>query len=231
MRTTRQVLMAGLILGPCAMGLVSTPAVSAGLPDPNLREPNLDFSRHDGDQKWGGFFMGASLGYGFGDLTASGDSGNFDFDYEGTFASLYLGHDWQFSNFLLGVEAEWGGGDVSGDAVSATQSFSSDLNWMTAIRGRLGFLLGPALLVYATGGYAWADLDITAQGTNQFNLSENFSGYQVGGGAELRFAPSWALRLDYVYTDLEDESLTAGGVTNSFDPELHLVRAGLTLRF
>ena len=193
--------------------------------------PDPDFSSPAADQSWNGFFMGASLGYGIGDTSVTGGSGNFDFDNEGTFGSVYLGHDWQFGNFLLGIEGEWGGGDISGGETIAATNLSTDLNWMAAIRARAGVLLGPALLLYATGGYAWADTDLVARGATNFTVSENLSGYQLGGGAEFRFAPQWALRLDYVYTDLEDENITAGGTTNNFDPDFHLARAGLTLRF
>ncbi len=86
-------------------------------------------------------------------------------------------------------------------------------------------------MIYATGGYAWADIDLKARGATNFDVSESFSGYQVGGGAEFRFNPDWSLRFDYTYTDLEDATITAGGVTNNFDPDIHLVRAGLTYRF
>ena len=215
----------------CLLSASAGQASAGGLPSPDTPLPDLDFSRQSDEQSWNGFFMGASLGYGFGDMSSAGDSGNFEFDSEGTFASVYLGHDWQFGNFLLGLEGEWGGGDISGNDTNAATNLSTDLNWMTAIRARAGVLLGPALLIYATGGYAWADMNLSTSGATAFKTSENMSGYQVGGGAELRFAPSWALRFDYVYTDLDEENITAGGVVNNFDPDFHLARAGLTLRF
>ena len=202
----------------------SLPQRSAPLPEPN-------YSQQSSDQQWDGFFMGATLGYGFGDVSATGPSGNFNTDPEGIFGSVYVGHDWQFGNFILGLEGEWGLGDISGDDTVLATSVSTDLNWMAAVRARAGVLLGPALLVYATGGYAWADMDFQSRGATIYDVSENLSGYQVGGGAEFHIAPSWALRLDYIYTDLEDENITAGGVTHNFDPDFHLARAGLTLRF
>ena len=224
------------LVATLAMTLVAglpTSARAGGLPEPTAPVPNMDYSRQTSDQNWTGFYLGASVGYGFGDLSVTGGSGSFDFDDDGTFASLHLGYDWQFGNFVAGLEGEWGAGDVSGNsaATAAATIISTDLNWLAAVRARAGVLIGPALLVYATGGYAWADIDLSARGATAFNISENFSGYQLGGGAEFRFAPSWALRFDYVFTDLEDENITAGGVSNNFDPDFHLIRTGLTLRY
>ena len=89
-------------------------------------------------------------------------------------------------------------------------------------------LLSPAFLVYATGGFAWADLDITA---NNITQTDYFGGYQVGAGTELNVAGPWTLRLEYLYTDLDSQSLTHGNVTNTYDPDSHLVRGGVGFKF
>ena len=205
---------------------------AAGLPEPDAPLPDPGYSRTSGyGQGWSNFYMGAALGYGFGNTAIIGDSGDVNVDTDGAYIGLYLGRDWQFNNFVVGLEGEWGGGDMSGNASGGAMSYSADLNWMAAIRARAGVLLNPSLLIYATGGYAWADMDIRASGANSFNISDNLSGYQVGGGAEFRFSPQWSLRFDYIYTDLEDVTISSGGVTNNFDPDFHLIRTGLTMRF
>jgi len=206
-------------------------AHAGGLPDQAAPLPEPNYAQPSSNGSWDGIFMGAAIGYGIGDLSVRGDSGNFSFDNEGVFGSVYLGRDWQMGNFVVGIEGEWGGGDINGSDQNAGTNLSSDVNWMAAVRARAGVLMGPALLLYATGGYAWTDLDLRATGATPFKTSEQLSGYQVGGGAEYRFASQWALRLDYTYTDIEDETITANGVSNNFDPDFHLARAGLTLRF
>lgn len=125
---------------------------------------------------------------------------------------------------MFGVEADIGTGDVS----DSRGGVSSDLNVMGSVRARAGALVSPGFLVYATGGFAWADYDLAAAGNT---TSETFTGYQIGAGTELMMSQNWGLRLEYLYTDLSEETVTTGAVTNTYDPDFHTLRAGLTFKF
>ncbi|KAB2847982.1 MAG: porin family protein [Hyphomicrobiaceae bacterium] len=95
-------------------------------------------------------------------------------------------------------------------------------------RGRLGFLITPSFYLYVMAGLAWADYDVKAL---TIDRSETFFGYQVGVGGELRMSRNWGLRLDYFYTDLQATTKDYPGFSNTYEPDFHTVRAGLTFRF
>ena len=70
---------------------------------------------------------------------------------------------------------------------------------MGTVHGRIG-CPRPALL-YGNGGYAWADnrLSATALGVS-ISDSQFHSGWTVGAGAEVMFAPKWSVKAEYLYT-------------------------------
>jgi outer membrane immunogenic protein len=152
-------------------------------------------------------------------------------DHESAEVGLRGGYDWQRGNAVFGVVGEVGLVDVS-DSVSgfsttpASYTFTRDANWLAAIRGRVGYGVGP-YLVYGTGGYASAEVDhrfTTSNVTNSFTErgSDTLSGYQLGVGAERYLTDNWSLGLEYLFTSLKDEDYTVragagtAGPTNPF---------------
>ena len=179
-------------------------------------------------QRWSGFYLGATGGYSFGSGHADGDIGSTSFDHDGWAATVLAGYNWQIGSTVLGIEADIGTGDFGTSTSTGFGQLSSELNWFGSLRGRAGFLVTPSLLLYATAGLAWADMEFTLAGAS---ASETFYGYQVGGGAELALSPRSTLRLEYIYTDLESERLSHGALSNTFDPDFHTVRAGIAFKF
>lgn len=93
--------------------------------------------------------------------------------------------------------------------------------WDGGIRGRLGFLAKPNVMVYGTGGVAWQDVSIGAScsvsGPWCFpDRSESFgkvmTGWTLGGGIETKIASNWLARLEYRYADF-------GSVSHEFFPQ------------
>jgi outer membrane immunogenic protein len=179
-------------------------------------------------ERWSGLYLGATAGYSFGTTNASGDVGSFSFDQEGVTGTLLAGYNWQIGSTVFGIEADVGTGDLGASTATAPGAVSSELTVFGSLRGRAGFLLSPALLLYATAGLAWADMEFALAGATQ---SETFLGYQVGAGTELAITPNWGLRLEYIFTDFGSETLTQTGGSNTFDPDFHTVRAGLSFKF
>jgi outer membrane immunogenic protein len=177
-------------------------------------------------QRWSGFYLGATGGYSFGQ--ADGDIGSVSFDHDGWAATVLAGYNWQIGAAVLGVEADIGTGDFGTNTSTGLGKLGSELNWFSSLRARAGYLVTPSLLLYATAGVAWADMEFTLAGSS---ASETFFGYQVGGGAELALTPRSSLRLEYIYTDLDSESLSHGGLSTTFDPDFHTVRAGFAFKF
>ena len=82
-------------------------------------------------------------------------------------------------------------------------NMSSDTKWMTSLRGRLGWVVMPQAMIYATGGAAWAKTDYAGLDANNtgcptecgvVSLGKHKSGWVVGGGAEYMLTPNWFVR-------------------------------------
>jgi outer membrane immunogenic protein len=88
--------------------------------------------------------------------------------------------------------------------------------WLATIRGRVGFLPVQSLLLYVTGGVAFAGVKTSdfaffaADGSNNFAANDTTRiGWTAGGGAEWAWSPSWSLKGEYLYVDLGNVSYTS----------------------
>jgi outer membrane immunogenic protein len=224
---------------------------------------------------WTGFYVGAHSGYGWGEA-----SGTLEFDAglgpvpgvfapgstiegDGFLGGFTLGANKQVGGAVWGIEIDGSWGDINGRGsfdtlvgpppVGVNWQIDASLNALATVRGRLGFLAGPALLVYGTGGLAigWtsADLvvrqccgfvdDVTARGS----ADQVHVGWTAGGGLEWAMGGGWSLKTEYLYVDLgsadyrlRGDNLISGipHTTDSLvdtDITLHVVRAGLNYKF
>ena len=181
-------------------------------------------------------------------------TGSGDIDGDGFTGGGQIGCNWQANQFVYGVEADlqYTGLDGSRDAVGSVYDFTthSDFNsrWLSTIRGRLGFLVNPTVLIYGTGGLAIANVH-----TNDFayfNASDTFNsvsssttrtGWTAGAGVEWMFMPKWSLKVEYLYADLGSFNVTsANSDTITFPVSTinhehrlteNLVRAGINWHF
>jgi len=227
-------LKSALLSGAILAGLLAVPSVEAAdLDRPRRVEPPADFAppyhRPVNYDRWAGFYLGGSLAYGWGEGRTSGQIGSLAFDQDGVLGTVFAGYNWQSGMMIYGLEADVGTGNLSASRPTAFGILQSDLNALGSFRGRLGVLVTPSLMLYGTAGLAWADMD--------FNLSdgkarsETFMGYQLGLGSELMLSDKVNLRFEYIYTDLGDERVIHGGMTNNYDPDFHQIRAGIVLKF
>ena len=140
---------------------------------------------------------------------------------------LRAGYDWQAGHWVYGAVV-----DVSSlklrDSVSAfstapdAYTFSRDLKTLTAVRGRLGW--GETKwLVYATAGFASADMNrafVTTNALNRFTAlhTDTATGGQLGAGAEWRVSHNWTVGVEYLNTSLRDHGpvVLAQGSANTF---------------
>ena len=115
----------------------------------------------------------------------------------------------------------------------------ANTEWMGTVRGRLGYLFTPAMLVYGTGGLAYGGVNASAVHSAVFqgsiaNLNPPFSGFNgvttlatvpgaghfsstrvgwiAGGGVEWMFAGNWSLKGEALYYQLGNASLNASSV-------------------
>jgi outer membrane immunogenic protein len=184
---------------------------------------------------WTGFYIGVHAGaawqstpdwtfsdpFGFFTTTNVNSGGNAAL---GAVGGIQAGYNWQFAPaWVAGVE-----GDISWASLSdhrtvgplvnavglagANVSMSANTEWLSSVRGKLGFTgWFNNTMLYATGGAAWANVEYAAQTTvlpplavvSNFTASTSFnttkSGWVIGGGAEWMATTNILLRAEYLY--------------------------------
>lgn len=181
---------------------------------------------------WSGAYIAGLIGYGFGTVDVKGDAGQFSFDQSGGTLGAIAGYNWRARSWIVGLEGEFKGFNLDGSHLSPALSSTMDLNWMGSVRVRAGYLVAPALLIYATGGVAWTNYDLKVS-TPLVSASANTTslGWQIGVGAEMKLTEQWSLRLDYLYTDLGKTDVLTPGMSNTYSPDVQTIQLGLTYRF
>jgi outer membrane immunogenic protein len=173
---------------------------------------------------WAGFYVGAMGGY------ATVDGGGFD----GGFAGGTVGYNWQQGPVVFGIEADaaWADLSANGFVPGVLGSFNSKIEDMGTVRGRIGYAFGPALL-YATGGYAWAENKLTNTfGPFSTSDSQFLNGWTVGAGVEYMFVPKWSLKAEYLYKSFGSENYSTLTVpVSSGTLNLHSVQVGVNYHF
>jgi outer membrane immunogenic protein len=121
-----------------------------------------------------------------------------------------------------------------GFAVLSVTNVSKSLDYLGTVRGRIGFLFTPTLLVYGTGGLAYGGVSsntsqfqagtgpvpffgpsVTAAWGSAGSFSDTRVGWTAGGGLEWMFAPNWSAKLEYLYYNLGSVTYSSG-VSGSF---------------
>jgi outer membrane immunogenic protein len=128
--------------------------------------------------------MGGGMGGGTGGLGGMGLLIGAEADFQGT----SMGSNGNGANYY------WFGnyGDRTGVSVP----------WFGTVRGRLGLTVMPTLLLYGTGGFAYADVQRNGGLFGWNNNSATQTGWTAGGGAEWMFMPNWSIKAEYLYTDV-----------------------------
>lgn len=230
-------LVALVVAGACAPASAADLGGSVYTPEPVDTSPPVRLFT------WRGFYVGLNGGYawGSGDPTIISDGLNAGtisaIDPSGFLGGGQVGYNAQFGNFVLGAEADIQGGWVDDTAAGVVGGFgpvstSSELNWLSTVRARAGFA-ADRMLIYATGGVAWADMDFAANvGGTPFSGGETLTGYAVGGGVEWALDNNWTARAEYLYVDLGDATIRDGlGNSANFDNAFHTMRVGINYKF
>ena len=238
--------MKNLLLAGLAVGAWSSCALAADLgpyaPPPRY-EPVYE-PVNDRGYNWQGLYLGVNAGYGWANDTSAsfvgpGGTSAGGISPEGWFGGGQVGYNAQFNALVLGLEADLQGADISettglAGGAAFTQA-TTDIEWFSTVRGRVGYAAGPALL-YVTGGWAFADVNssVTSSGgfgTVSMGSDDIKSGYTLGGGIEWAFAPNWSLKSEYLYVDLGEDTFSTPVGTYTTETDFHTARLGLNYRF
>lgn len=231
----------GLVASVAAMATVSQ-ALAADLGPYRPPAPPETYIERPSMFSWRGFYAGLNGGYawGSGDATIIDDGvnrGSLDaIDPDGWFGGGQIGYNAQFGSFVLGVEGDFQGTGVDGSSVDTAGVMgpfrsSSEMNWFSTLRARAGFA-ADRVLIYATGGVAWADMDFRlSDGAVSYSGGDTLTGYTVGGGVEWALANNWTVKGEYLYIDLDNAKFRGGGMAANYDNAFHTIRFGLNYKF
>jgi outer membrane immunogenic protein len=183
---------------------------------------------------WTGFYLGAQVGYGWGEAEIDGLTGSYDVD--GWNAGIFGGYNHQFvNNVVVGLEADINYTDADGSAVlvagglAGTQT--TEINFDGAVRARLGYAFD-RVLVYVAGGVAFADIDTsTTLGGFAADESDTTVGWTVGAGVEAMVTEQVAVRAEYRYTKFDDIDFAVAGIDGTNELDSHKVMVGVSYKF
>lgn len=213
---------------------------------------------------------------GYGGLMAA-NSGNASLNQNGFIGGGQIGYNYQWSpTIVIGVEADMQGSAIRGsggytgvgqDLYSMGRmmlmphgtrnsvgggTIQAGLDWFGTVRGRVGYLVTPTLLVFGTGGLtyggAWANGNYTSTSawcgtptdacyggmiTTPYSqiavgsgrTSSTLVGWNAGGGFEWMFMPNWSLKAEAFYYDLGSMNLNGSAVAAVSNVAAHMGRA------
>ncbi|MDE2330272.1 MAG: porin family protein [Bradyrhizobium sp.] len=202
-------------------------------------------------------------------FTSTGSS-----DLDGVVGGGQIGYNWQIQNWVWGLEADIQGTDehgnrdftcptgvctastlapgfalaflIPGSAIPV--SMEQKIDWFGTVRGRVGALISPRVLLYATGGLAYGGVNTneTIATITGFSNTDVRVGYTVGAGIEGAIGGNWTAKLEYLYVDLGRTSGSfattipafgpggaSGNLTSYYSSHIsdNILRVGLNYRF
>lgn len=164
------------------------------------------------------------------------------------------GYNYQVSPmFVVGAETDFNGSTIGSGinannylAVAALDAMSPDtvvqnnvgknIQWFGTVRGRVGIVpLMPNLMIYGTGGFAYAGIQRVG-GINNNNTTVQ-TGWTAGGGVEYKFSPAWSTKVEYLYTNVSGNNqntwFNTGASINNVNnkTDWNTIRAGINYNF
>ncbi len=202
----KSVIVSGAVAG---LLLTAVPAMAADLARTPAYPAKAPLTTSAPVFSWTGFYIGANTGYAWGSGTGAADA--YGVNPDGWLGGGQVGYNFQFqNNVLVGLEADVDAANISG----SNGPVSSKVDYFGTVRARLGYAFDH-VLPYVTGGLAWANNKVTANGLSQSNTS---TGWAAGAGVEYALTNNWTARAEYLYLDLGKsgfQSVGDSGVTAS----------------
>ena len=192
---------------------------------------------------WQGFYIGGHAGFGEADVEGAGSAVyidnatpalNFSGDFRDTLTpggfigGAQAGYNWQFNALVFGIEgdisfADWNAYsvlfdeplDAFGVAADAVGEVSAKVDMLASVRGRLGMAFDN-VLVYGTGGVAWAEAEargtvfvddgVTINEIDSAKKSFDDMGFVAGGGLSWMILPqTFSVGIEGLYYFFDDK--------------------------
>src|SRR5699024_2616859 len=179
----------------------------------------------------------------------------------GLVGGAFIGYNWRFDRFLLGIEADISTGSLKHRYYSSERDADGDYNehfnhkmsWFASIRPRAGYLVSDSVLLYGTVGFATARMKTSYGGnyTDFVDPNESFSfsanvgtrqvhGWTAGAGLEWAVSDRLHVRAEYLYTRFQRKKFTMRASTSDGEvvhhrawikPKLNQFRVGVSYHF
>lgn len=220
-----------LVAGALASLVAMNAAVAADLPgrnEPYAPAPAVSPVGYN----WTGFYAGLHAGYGWG--TFNNGTANIVGKPSGYVLGGQAGYNYQMNNFVIGAEA-----DIYSSGMSSKRTFAGpvfgkgSVDWAGSLRARVGFAADRAL-VYATGGYAFAQVKASVVDTVipvAYSNSSMRHGWTLGGGIEYAFTNNISAKAEYLYSSYGSKTVFGAPYTANSSLTTSVVRAGVNYHF
>jgi len=219
---------------------------------------------------WSGFYVGLEAGGGWASSTSTVVTSHSSttnnppgtvlpsLDYSGALGGFYGGYNYQFNQFVVGIDGDWTWANLNGeDRVAAVLpphdigNRHDRIDWVATVTGRVGYAVDKWLF-FGKGGWAWAqfsgstdDESPTTGAAVATNTSqETREGWTAGGGLEYAVTPNIIFKLEGDYVKFNtanfniNETITAGpskGFVGTFarsaTSNLTMFKGGLEYKF
>lgn len=159
-----------------------------------------------------------------------------DFGISSVTGGLTVGHNEQFGDVVAGLEVDFSANSVTGSANRPNRNdvYKTENPWFTTFRPRLGYRFG-SVMPYLTGGLAVGSERVstyTRAGAPGSDFTRTELGWTAGTGLEVALSPSWSVKAEYLYVQLDRATGPVGPSVNSVDHfNEHIGRFGLNYKF
>jgi outer membrane immunogenic protein len=185
-----------------------------------------------------------------------GNMGGVRMTQNGVIGGGQMGYNYQWRDrYILGFEADIQGSGISGNGTSSnigqgeldyrtrgggvgdfytryvagSNNINASVSWLGTARARIGYLITPTLMAYATGGLTYGEITASSNPTaltSYFASAGNFDfrgyqgavgysgnssalavGWNAGGGFEWMFADRWSIKTEAFYYSLGGQTV------------------------
>jgi opacity protein-like surface antigen len=141
---------------------------------------------------WQGLYAGVHVGIGDGDGFVGGGQ---------------IGHNWVSGRIVYGIEGDFSFSDIGEEASGCIPGAGcvfagASLDWLATVRGRVGYLIDPRILAYATAGFGIASWSAEAGvsgpgGSMRVELDGTETDFVYGLGVEGKISEIMTARIEY----------------------------------
>lgn len=214
-----------LLASVAALGLVAAGAASAA-DLPSRKGPIAAPVYMPPAFTWTGFYVGANAGYGWGNVNTNGFGQVSDLD--GFVGGGQIGYNYQMGQFVLGLEADLQGADLSSGNNLGLVGVKTE--YFGTVRARVGVAFD-RFMPYITGGWAYGNVKTSIPGIGFSSDRTHTGGYAVGAGLEYAVTNNIIAGVEYLYVDLGDKSINTLVGTGKVGTDFSVVRARLSYKF